>query len=214
MKKARNTAAAAAELRRRAQARLRAAAESAPDPTGADARRILHELRVHQIELEMQNEELRQSRTEVEAGLGRYTDLYDFAPVGYLTVGRDGTIRQVNLTGSRLLGVARGQMAGRRFGEFVAEPDRPAFNALLEKAFARRTPEVCEVALLKSWECRWVTILDDRGQITVEGSFNDVGNSLLAVTGGTGEFRNARGSMTLIARTDITGYDFIFRLIP
>ena len=150
MKKARNTASAAAELRRRAQARLRAAAaKGAPAPAGADARRILHELRVHQIELEMQNEELRQSRAEVEAGLERYTDLYDFAPVGYLTVGRDGTIRQVNLTGSRLLGVARGRMAGRRFGEFVAEPDRPAFNALLEKAFASRTQEVCEVALLK-----------------------------------------------------------------
>jgi PAS domain S-box-containing protein len=149
MKKARNTAAAAAGLRRRAQARLRAAAKGATASTGADARRILHELRVHQIELEMQNEELRQSRTEVEAGLERYTDLYDFAPVGYLTVGRDGTIRQVNLAGAHLLGVARGRMAGRRLGEFVAEPARPAFNALLERALARQAQEVCEVVLLK-----------------------------------------------------------------
>ncbi|RPJ10969.1 MAG: histidine kinase, partial [Deltaproteobacteria bacterium] len=67
----------------------------------------------------MQNEELRESRAEVEAGLERYTEFYDFAPVGYLTLGRDGAIRQVNLTGARLLGVDRGRLSGRRFGVLV-----------------------------------------------------------------------------------------------
>ena len=78
----------------------------------------------------MQNEELRRSRAEVEAGLERYTELYDFAPVGYLTLGRDGTIRQVNLTGAQLLGGERARLPGRRFGVLVAEPDRAASKSL------------------------------------------------------------------------------------
>ena len=93
MKKDKHTSAEAAELRRRAEARLKAlATKSASARTEADTQRLVHELLVHQIELEMQNEELRQSRAEAEAGLERYTELYDFAPVGYLTLGRDGAI--------------------------------------------------------------------------------------------------------------------------
>jgi PAS domain-containing protein len=150
MKKDKHTSTEAAELRRRAEARLWAAAtKGAPARTDAEAQRLVHELQVHQIELEMQNEELRQSRAEVEAGLERYTELYDFAPVGYLTLGRDGAIRQVNLTGARLLGVERARLPGRRFGVFVGAPDRAGFKAFLEKVFASQAQEVCEVALLK-----------------------------------------------------------------
>jgi len=150
MKKDRNPSAEAAELRRRAEARLRAAAtKGAPARTAADTQRLVHEVQVHQIELEMQNEELRQSRAEAEAGLERYSELYDFAPVGYLTLGRDGAIRQVNLTGARLLGVERVRLPGRRFGAFVGAPDRANFKAFLEKVFASQAQEVCEVTLLK-----------------------------------------------------------------
>jgi len=110
MKKDKNPSADAAELRRRAEERLRAVApEEAPARAEADTQRLVHELQVHQIELEMQNEELHRSRAEVEAWLERYTELYDFAPVGYLAFGRDGVIRQVNLTGARLLGVEHEQ---------------------------------------------------------------------------------------------------------
>ena len=62
----------------------------------------------------MQNEELQRVRTEMEAGLSQYTNLYDFAPVGYLTIDHRGAIRRVNLTGARLLGVERGRLAGKR----------------------------------------------------------------------------------------------------
>ncbi|HSO71586.1 MAG TPA: PAS domain S-box protein, partial [Thermodesulfobacteriota bacterium] len=150
MKKESNPSADAAELRRRAEARLREdRKKGAPGPTEEDTQRLVHELQVHQIELEMQNEELRRSRVEVEAGLERYTELYDFAPVGYLTLGRDGTIRQVNLTGAQLLGGERARLPGRRFGVLVAEPDRVSFHAFLEKVFASPAKEECEVALLK-----------------------------------------------------------------
>jgi PAS domain-containing protein len=149
MKKVRNTSADSAELRQRAEERLRAAAtKGVPARTEAEAQRLVHELQVHQVELEMQNDELRQSQAEVEAGLERYTELYDFAPVGYFTLGRDGAIRQVNLTGARLLGVDRAQVMGRRFGVFVSAPDRAGFNAFLEKVFTGQAKEVCAVALL------------------------------------------------------------------
>ena len=158
MKKDKSPSADASELRRQAEARLRtAAAKGAPARTGADTQRLVHEVQVHQIELEMQNEELRQSRAEAEAGLERYTELYDFAPVGYLTLGRDGAIRQVNLTGARLLGMARARVVGRRLGVFVDDPAPAGFQAFLEKAFASQAQEACEVALRK----------DDKGPINV-----------------------------------------------
>ncbi|MEJ2659460.1 MAG: LuxR C-terminal-related transcriptional regulator [Desulfobacteraceae bacterium] len=150
MKKERNAPADAAALRRRAEARLRAAeTKSVPAGAMADMQRLVHELQVHQIELEMQNEELRESRAQVEAGLERYTDLYDFAPVGYLTLGRDGAIRQANLTAAQLLGVERARLPARRFELFIDKPDRAGFQAFLEKVLASQTKEVCEAALLK-----------------------------------------------------------------
>lgn len=148
MKKERPPSAEAAALRRRAEARLREdTAKGVPGEAEEDMQRLVHELQVHQVELEMQNEELRRSRAEVEAWLERYTELYDFAPVGYLTLGRDGAIDQVNLTGARLLEVERARLSGRRFRVFVAGPSRSVFNLFLEKVFASRAQEVCEVAL-------------------------------------------------------------------
>ncbi len=150
MKKERNATADAVALRRQAEAKLRAAAkQGAPPRTVADMQRLVHELQVHQIELEMQNEALREARAQVEAGLERYTDLYDFAPVGYLTLAPDGAIRQANLTASLLLGVARAQLAGRRLGLFLGHSDRTGFSALLKKVFASPVKQVCEATLLK-----------------------------------------------------------------
>ena len=131
MGKKQSPSADAAELRRRAEERLRASRTDAGAPTEAEVRRLLHELQVHQIELELQNEELRGSRAEVEAGLERFTDLYDFAPVGYVTLDRDGVVRQVNLAGASMLGAERARLSGRRFGDFVGEADRGGFQAFL-----------------------------------------------------------------------------------
>jgi PAS domain S-box-containing protein len=149
MKKDRTPSADTTGLRPRAEARLGVDKTEGATPTEKEALRLLHELQVHQIELEMQNEELRRSRAEVEAGLERYTELYDFAPVGYLTLGRDGAIRQVNLTGAGLLGVERARLVGRRLGVFVGEPDRAGLKTFMEKVFAGQTQAVCEVALLR-----------------------------------------------------------------
>ena len=134
-----------ADLRRRAETQLKS--QSRKSPSGAQ--RQLHELQVSQIELEMQNEELRTIRSQVEAGLKLYTDLYDFAPVGYFTVQRDGAITQVNLTGAGMVGLDRGQLLGRRFGVFVAKSNRAAYHAFLQRVFAGELSQICELALLR-----------------------------------------------------------------
>src|ERR1019366_2986010 len=87
------------ELRRRAEARLKAQAQhahSATPQTEADARRLLHELQVHQLELEMQNAEIHEARNRAETLLETYTDLYDFAPIGYFSLDEQGLILEVN----------------------------------------------------------------------------------------------------------------------
>jgi PAS domain S-box-containing protein len=142
----------AAALRLRAKERLSDRQKSrrpgAGDPgTATDAVRLVHELQVHQIELEMQNEELQQERARADALLARYTDLYDLAPAGYLTLDREGTIRQVNLTGARLLGVERSRLVNGRLGQFVAECERRSFSDFLEKVFASAAMEACDVTL-------------------------------------------------------------------
>ncbi|MDP3841618.1 MAG: PAS domain S-box protein [Oxalobacteraceae bacterium] len=116
-----------------------------------DVRKRLHELQVTQIELALQNSELlelQHARQEIELLLARYTDLYEFAPIGYFTLGRDGTLHEVNLTGTSLIGLARSKLVGRRFGAFVSLESRPTFNAFLARVFADENKQSCEVLLL------------------------------------------------------------------
>jgi diguanylate cyclase (GGDEF)-like protein/PAS domain S-box-containing protein len=113
--------------------------------TSGEMRRILHELQVHQIELEMQNAELKQARNELEAALEKFTDLYDFAPVGYMTLNRDGIISDLNLRGAGLLGIERTKLRGRRFGQFVKGEYLPAF---IDSIFASQSKEAFELTLL------------------------------------------------------------------
>jgi PAS domain S-box-containing protein len=138
----------ASELRRRAEERFgaRRADSSAGGITIApETNRLLHELQVHQIELEMQNEELQRARIEVEEGLTRFTDLYEFAPVGYLTLNRAGEILQVNLTGTRLLGLERSHLIGKRLAVMVDPDSRAAFHTFFTKVFDNGGKETCEV---------------------------------------------------------------------
>lgn len=134
-----------ADLRRAAEARVKERTATSQPRSEADLRRLQHELEVSQIELEMQNEELRAAHTELSTALERYTDLYDFAPVGYLTLDRAGTILEANLTGAGLLGLERASLVRRRLAVLVLESNRLAFDAFLEKTFTSRTREFCEL---------------------------------------------------------------------
>jgi diguanylate cyclase (GGDEF)-like protein/PAS domain S-box-containing protein len=136
-------------LRRRAEEKLGEKKQMAPSATYADTQCLIHELQVHQIELEMQNEELAQARLELEVLLRQYTDLYNFAPVGYFTLLRDGEILQANLAGAHLFGVEVGKLIKRRFGVFLPAQSRAVFNEFLENVFASESKEACEIAILK-----------------------------------------------------------------
>ena len=121
--------------------------------------RLIKELQIRQIELEMQNEELVQARAATEAALHQYTELYDFAPAGYFTLAYDGTISMVNLAGASLLGVERGKLIQRRFDVFVADQSRATFTAFFKKTFMSKSRETCEVELLKKGNgLLWVQI--------------------------------------------------------
>ncbi len=153
MKHCQDQSADAAKLRRRAEERLgdqRKSQRSAAGDrkTAEETTRLVHELQVHQIELEMQNEELRQATNELETALERYTELCDFALVGYLTLQPDSTMLQVNLTAASWLGIERSHLLNRRFSRYVTAEDRSAFAALLARAFKTKASEVGEVRLL------------------------------------------------------------------
>ena len=133
-------------LRDLAQAKLRA---QKPNILGnLDAERLLQELQVHQIELELQNEELIKTRTDLETALASYRELYAFAPVGYCTLGRDGAILKANINAARLFGVARSSLLRLQIVAFVAVADRPDFNRFLEATFAGPGKQTGEFALL------------------------------------------------------------------
>ena len=115
----------------------------------ANALALVHELQVHQIELEMQNEELKRARQEAEEALAKYSDLYDFAPIGLFTLDEQGQILESNLAGATFLGVERRNLSKKSFQRFVTPKDRPTFDDFCKKAFETSVKQMCELFLLK-----------------------------------------------------------------
>lgn len=115
---------------------------SPEENTAKPAEVLVHELLVHKVELEMQNEELRRAHTAMEEARDRYVELYEFSPVGYITINRKGMISEINLTGSTLLGVDRAKLINRRFAKFIAphENDRwhSKFMSIMEHATSEK----------------------------------------------------------------------------
>ena len=172
MPKKSHTTDSPASLRRRAEKRAGKLDPGAAIPHDeADTRRLLHELEVNQIELEMQNAELRRARDEAESVLEKYTDLYDFAPVGYFTLALDGTIRLANLTGSVMVGVERSKLIGRSFGMLVSQEHRAGFRTFLKQVFAGGDKHSAGFALVGSSPFpRVVSIEAQRSQSGLECS--------------------------------------------
>ncbi len=139
----------AENLRREAERRL---GENKAAPAEAvaevDVRALLHELQVHQIELQMQNEELQTAQAVAQEAAEKYYELFDFAPVGYFLWDHEARILEVNLAGAGLLGLTRKALLHKRFGQFVAREDRPAFSAFCTRVLASDTQQSCEVKLL------------------------------------------------------------------
>jgi PAS domain S-box-containing protein len=148
------TAGHAGDVRKRAEAAVRkkAAAEgysrSAPSPEAA--LRLVHELQVHQIELEMQNEELTRAHAALEVSNARYFDLYDMAPVGYFSLSEPGTVLEANLTAAGLLGVARSELVHRPLARFILPEDQHLFIAHLKQFFAEGPSQTFRLRMLRA----------------------------------------------------------------
>jgi PAS domain S-box-containing protein len=139
----------AADLRRQAEQRLKRQRPTGAAPlTAAETARLLHELQVHQIELEMQNEELHRTQVELELSRARYFDLYDLAPVGYCTVSETGLILDANLTLATWLGVKRGALVTQLFSRFTLKEDHDNFHDLRQQLLATRRPQTCELRMM------------------------------------------------------------------
>ena len=113
-----------------------------------ETQRLLHELRVHQIELELQNEELRRVQLELQASQAQYFDLYDLAPVGYVTLSEQGLIRQANLTAATLLGMPRGQLVKQRLSHFIVRDD--------VATYVRHREQLLETGEPRAWDLQMV----------------------------------------------------------
>jgi PAS domain-containing protein len=112
-----------------------------------DAKKLLHELQVHQIELEMQNEELRKAYDTAEVALKKYTMLYDLAPLGYLTLDSNGTIDELNFTAAEMLGERRFSLTGSNIKLYISDESKSIFNVFLGRVFTTEEKESCEVML-------------------------------------------------------------------
>jgi PAS domain-containing protein len=112
-----------------------------------DAQKLIHELQVHQIELEIQNEELVQANVYKGVATQKYIELYDFAPSGYFTLSKEGKIIMLNIKGASMLGKERQRLINNTFGLFVSHNTRPIFNNFLSKVFEDKQDELCEVII-------------------------------------------------------------------
>jgi len=143
----------AADLRQKAEALARQRAARTPEDSAAlspeEIRDTLHELRVHQIELEMQNEELRTAQATIEAGWARYFDLYDLAPVGYCTLSENGLILEANLTATALLEMNRGDLIKKPISRFILKEDQDIYYLHRKKLFETGEPQECELRLVR-----------------------------------------------------------------
>ncbi len=163
--------------------------------------RLLHELEVHQIELEMEQEELAKTRAEVKDSLARYTELYDFAPVGYLTLGRDSKIQQANLTSSTLLGVDRSDLLGLPLKQFVLPEDYRVIDHLLETVFTERKNGYCEVKLLaNAFQHPQVNSILSNCTVRIDAGIGDAEDVCRVILSDISEQKNAENEQHRLTR--------------
>lgn len=163
--------ATAQTMRQRAEEIARETADQSPEnidnQTPAEIRQTLHELRVHQIELDMQNEEMRRAQVELEEGRTRYFDLYDLAPVGYVTVSDKGLILEANITTASMLGVPRGALIKQPITRHILKDDQDIYYRHRKKLFETGEPQVCEFRMLRTgaasfWARLEATVAQDK----------------------------------------------------
>jgi PAS domain S-box-containing protein len=139
------------ELRRLAEEKAQAIQAQLPETLSPDeAGRLIHELQVHKIELELQNEELRRAQSELEASRARYFDLYDLAPVGYFTISEQGLILEANLAGASLLGLARRDLINQPITRYILREDQDVYYRHRGQLMETGAPRECEIRMLRA----------------------------------------------------------------
>jgi len=149
-------------LRRRAEQELLQKGKTGigPHPDHADCEQLIHELQVHQIELEIQNEELMGIQKELQESRQHFYDLYEFAPIGYFTIDRNYQITSVNLTGSQLLKIERSKLQNTRFTRFVAPEETDRFYFYFREALSTDVKRVLELEMQKADKTRFFARLE------------------------------------------------------
>jgi PAS domain S-box-containing protein len=187
MKKSENEPADRAELRRRAEERLKPKGKNGPvedqdHRTQGDMQRLIHELQVHQIELEMQNDELRATQAIIEESRSRYEDLYDFSPLGYFTFDRTGIIKGANQTGALLLGKERKALINYPLSLFMDAKSLKDFIAHLEAVFTSDTKQTCELWLKTRGGSPIPVVMESIRTKDVQGGIEQCRSALLDIT--------------------------------
>ena len=180
----------AAELRRRAEkiagSRTVNSSESLGNMSPDESWRIIHELQVHQIELELQNEELLRAQEELDATKERYFDLYDLAPVSYCTLSEQGLFLEANLTAATLLGVSRGALVNKPISRFIVKEDQDKYYLFRKRLFETGKPQACELRMMKMdgapfWARLETTVAQDGSEAPVSRVvLSNITNQILA----------------------------------
>jgi PAS domain S-box-containing protein len=167
------------DLRKRTEDLLNVAPEATPVLATSEMQKVIHELQVHQIELEMQNEDLRHSQSQLALSRDAYAELYDFAPVGYMTLDRNGAIQEANHSAAALLGVGRGALTGRKLSDFVQHAAQDAWFLMRRHMLLSDEQQSLELALHQEDNSPIIARLDIR---PVAGAAPEAWRAMVAMT--------------------------------
>ncbi len=171
-----------ASLRKRAERLLSKTGKDLTKIHFKDIKALVQELQVHQIELELQNEELRRIQDLLEMSRSKYADLYDFAPVGYFSFDRNGRILEANLTAGRLLGIERSFLIGKPFNVFILPEGQNVFFLHRRKIIESGLQERCELRLKRKGGVSFYVSLESMGVKGSEGWVTEIRSAMIDMT--------------------------------
>lgn len=169
-------------LREKAEQQLAKQADRIDDLSKKDIKKLVHELGTYQIELEMQNEELRRAQGELEKSRGQYVNLYDFAPVGYYTFDKNGIILDVNLAGASLLWKEKGFLINKPFSVFIRKDDQDIFYHHRREVFDTHLRRTCEIRLKSESSAEIHTRLESIPDRDEQGNFTRMRTAMSNIT--------------------------------
>ncbi len=142
--------------------------------TMEETQKLVHELHTHQIELELQNEDLRLAQQELEKSRRKYTDLYEFAPVGFFTIQENGLIEECNLTAATMLGYSKLQLLGRSFTTLIQRDSQDVYSHFRKRLLISSKKQTCELPLIKEDKSVIYALLESRVRLDIDGNAGDL----------------------------------------